>query len=199
MDPRYRRSREALRAAVYELAAVQPVTEITVTELCRVAGVTKDTFYRHASSPLGLLADMLSEELEAFAAPPAGVAGRAAADGGLRAAEHSLLEHVATHAEVYRAAMRPQLTMLLRSNLERIVRDALIAQLHERPEIIPSEVDRDDEAALRLLASYAASGTVGAIESWLAEPELDVDRGVRLILAASPRFWLGETAPERSI
>jgi len=189
MDPRFLRSREALRKTIYEMASRRSITEISVAELCRAAGVTRDTFYRHASSPTNLLSDLLVEDIETVTND-----FRLREDDdlpirGFAAAERALLGHVATHAAVYRTAMQPHLIAPLRDNLERIIRMVLEEHLLEHPEVRPKGVDANDAAASRLLASYASSGTVGAIESWLRESELDIDRGVRLILAASPQFW----------
>ena len=66
-DPRFLRSQERLRAAVLELAAGRSAESITVAELCRAAGVTRDTFYRHAESPVALLVAALGERFEAAA------------------------------------------------------------------------------------------------------------------------------------
>ncbi|XVV17491.1 TetR/AcrR family transcriptional regulator [Actinoplanes sp. CA-131856] len=189
MDPRFRRSREALRAAVYRLAGRRPITEVTVTELCHEAGVTRDTFYRHAASPVELLAAVLREELESIAASHPDLAGGLHPDSGMRAGVHALCAHVADHAAVYRNAARPHLLPPLRENLELVVRGSLEAHARAYPEILPPGTDSPDD--IRVLAAYAASGTAGAVEAWLPTDPLDVARGERLILAASPAFWHG--------
>lgn len=195
MDPRYLRSQTALRTAVHRLASEQSISEISVAQLCREAGVTRDTFYRHASSPLVLLADMLGSEIERVVGAYQNEAGAIRDGADFPAAERALLAHVVDNIAVYRAAMEPRMLAPLRHNFEHTIRLGLLAYLGEHPEILPAGVAADDESAARLLASYAASGTVGAIESWVldAEPGVapDIDRGVRLILAASPQFWLG--------
>ncbi|WP_305783242.1 TetR/AcrR family transcriptional regulator [Symbioplanes lichenis] len=192
MDPRYRRSRVALRHAVYRLAEQRPITEVTVTELCREAGVTRDTFYRHAGAPLDLLADVLREDLEAIAGDHPDLSGGFGAGAGMRAGVRALCEHVAGHAGVYRNAARPHLLGPLRDVLETVVRRSLEAHADAHPEILPPEARAPED--VRVLAAYAAAGTVGALEVWLELDPLSVQRGERLIVAGSPAFWHGPPA-----
>lgn len=62
-DPRYLRVRESLREAILSLARDRPCEEISVSELTAAAGISRTTFYSHASSPSQLLADVLVDEL----------------------------------------------------------------------------------------------------------------------------------------
>ena len=57
MDARARRSRESLRRAVIALSGRMPIATVTASAICLEAGVTRDTFYRHAANPEDLLAD----------------------------------------------------------------------------------------------------------------------------------------------
>ncbi|MFD1713707.1 TetR/AcrR family transcriptional regulator [Amnibacterium flavum] len=192
MDPRFKRSRDLLRAAVYELAGERPITEVSVSDLCRRAGVSRDTFYRHASSPLVLLTDSLAAEVMALAESYGDLPARSA-DGSsvFDPAERALLSHIAEHATVYRNALQPQIVAPLRASLEGMIRASLLEHVRRHPEILPDAVRAADEQTLTMLAAYAASGTVGAIEIWLAGDDLDVDRGSAVILAASPEWWHG--------
>ena len=197
MDPQFRRSQTALRTAVYELASTRAPTDISVTELCRAAGVTRETFYRHSASPLELLAATLAAEIDRLPrAWEEAVIARAPEDL-FPAMARELLAHVAARADVYRAAMRPSLPSPLRTILEQMMRPGLIAYLQERPGLIPEAVDRTDDFGLGMLASYTASGCVGAIEWWLRGGDLDLDRGVRLLMAATPAFWMSTNAATR--
>ncbi|CAH0140922.1 hypothetical protein [Microbacterium foliorum] len=182
MDARSRRSRESLRAAVLLLAGSTPITELTASAICVHAGLTRDTFYRHADSPVSLLADALSAEIDAAMTvlPHTDAIG----DG-----ERALLEHVRRRADVYRGAMHPLLAAPVRSTLERSIRAGLVLWAELHPAIVPSEF-ATDAAAMRIAVAYAAAGTVGAIEEWLRSEDDDIERAVRLILAASPEWWL---------
>ncbi|WP_327436570.1 MULTISPECIES: hypothetical protein [unclassified Streptomyces] len=185
MDSRFLRSQRSLRTAVLQLAAEQSPQSLSVAAVCRVAGVTRDTFYRHAGSPVDLLASALGEEIAEVVGGYGDMSGLA----DFRAGEHALLTHVAGRAVVYRNALDPQLLAPLRANLERVIRDYLRDHLSRHPENLPVGIEAEDLSAVGVVAAYAAAGTVGAVEAWLAEEPLDVERGVRLILAASPEFW----------
>ncbi|WP_341934377.1 hypothetical protein MRBLWO14_003552 [Microbacterium sp. LWO14-1.2] len=182
MDARARRTRDGLRAAVLALGERMPIGDVTVAAVCAEAGVTRDTFYRHSESTVALLADALAAEIaEAMEVLPR---TDEIGDG-----ERALLEHVQRRARVYRGAMHPLLAAPVRDNLDRSIRAGLLLWVELHPEIVP-DVFAHDAAALAIAVAYAASGTVGAIEEWLRSGDDDIDRAVRLILAASPEWWL---------
>ena len=182
MDPRARRSQEKLHAAVLALASSRPIADVTASAVCTEAGVTRDTFYRHADGPVDLLAAALSAEITAAQEE----LPRSAAIGD---AEHALLAHVHRRAAVYRGAMHPALAAPVRANLERTIRTGLHQWIELHPDIVPPPLAAD-RTALRIAVAYAAAGTVGAIEEWLRSGDDDIARAVRLILAASPEWWL---------
>lgn len=181
MDPRSLRSREALRRAALDLAAVRPLTELSVSEICRAAGVTRDTFYRHADAPVSLVADALSVEL-------ADVLADVGELDSLTTAEDRLLAHVRARADVYRGALHPSLAAPIRDVLERVIARGLEEWLERHPEIEPPAID--DQSTREIAVAYAAGGTVAAIEVWLRSGADDVAWATRAILAASPEWWL---------
>ncbi len=63
VDPRFQRSHDALATVMLNLARHRPAERITVNELAREAGVSRQTFYRHASSTEEFLAELLLEDL----------------------------------------------------------------------------------------------------------------------------------------
>jgi len=174
---------------VLSLACREPIDAITASAVCTEAGITRDTFYRYSTSPTQLLADALGEEIDALmAALPV--------DVEIGAAEHRLLEHVSQRADVYKGAMRPKLAAPVRDVLEGHLREGLLNFSERFPGILPPGLD-GDASGQRMAVAYAASGTVGAIEQWLADSNnssetdaLDIDRGVEVILLASPAWWL---------
>jgi len=64
MDPRRSRSRAKLQAALKTLLADAGIEQIRVEELCRVAGVTRPTFYANCGSVHGLLDDYLADLID---------------------------------------------------------------------------------------------------------------------------------------
>lgn len=102
-DPRYRRVRQQLTAALLDLAGTRPAETIAVSELTAAAGVSRAAFYGHAASPAALLADVLIEELQPRFDDLAEQMSRPGADyvGIWREMYLALLDHVGEHRAVY--------------------------------------------------------------------------------------------------
>lgn len=189
MDPRAARSRAALHGAVLEATRAQPIADVSAAALCRAAGVTRDTFYRHVASPAALLADALRVELVGVIAAFGDEHGRMLPEaGGFRAGTRALLAHVAEHEAVYRHALQADASSEVRAMLVDVIRAALVRHA------LADRAIGDD--GLAVAAAYAAAGTVGAIEAWMRSAPLDVERGTSLIMAASPDYWLASTGEE---
>ncbi|QJC22189.1 TetR/AcrR family transcriptional regulator [Arcanobacterium buesumense] len=62
-DPRYLRSRILLREAILNLTTHKRPDDITIAELTKAAGVSRGTFYAHATTPAELLATILIAEI----------------------------------------------------------------------------------------------------------------------------------------
>jgi AcrR family transcriptional regulator len=194
MDPRQARTRSALRDAIHTLAAAKRIDQVTVAEVSRVAGITRDTFYRHAATPVHLLADVLGEELDETLRAHTDLPARS--DSMLSVfddSERDLLRHVAEHATIYRNSMHPRLIGPLRDALTERIEQALAHHLDRHPHIAPPREDGiAPERHVRMLVAYAGAGTVAAIEEWLRSGDLDdIDAAARTVIAASPAWWLG--------
>lgn len=51
-------TRRLLQEGLLELLEKQPIDKISVTELCRISGVNRSTFYNHFTAPQDVLADI---------------------------------------------------------------------------------------------------------------------------------------------
>ena len=174
-----------------QLARERPLDSISVSEVAIAAGVTRDTFYRHASSVVDLLVAALSLELTAMADRYAPILANPPVTSDLVfSAESDLLRHVANNATIYRSALRAELGSPVRKALTEFVRRTLENELRLRPEIAPDALGTLDDRTIGMATAYAASGTVGAIEVWLETGELtDIEAAARVIIAASPEWW----------
>ncbi|GAA1059154.1 TetR/AcrR family transcriptional regulator [Agromyces bracchium] len=189
LDPRQARTRAALHRSVLETVERMPLADVSVAAIARAAGISRDTFYRHASSVADVLAGALGERLDAT------VAEFAAFQGGARErferGERRLFAHVAEHRAVYLNAMAPGLAEPVRAMLVGRIEQALAEYLDTHPEVAPiaaGHLSRAEHHAL--YAAYGAAGTVGVIEHWLrAGAAGDADDIARSTLAVSAPWW----------
>jgi AcrR family transcriptional regulator len=191
VDARILHTTAALREAILRLAAGRPVSEITVADVTRAAGINRATFYSHAVSPGSLLADVLTPELDRIRDDDTD-ARRAAQERGADREElaaitrrgiNAVVEHVVLHREIYlRALPDPNDASLHRLLVEHFtVSSALhIRELDPvtRPELL------DDVAA-----GFVAQGFVGAIEAWLAGSRRSRKALVDTITQSFPAWW----------
>src|SRR5690606_13078078 len=107
--------------------------------------------------------------------------------------ERAMFEHVAKHADIYHNALASEVSGPIRDLLIRSSARALTAHLERHPEIAPLVGGRPaTEAERRMFVAFAASGTFGAVQAWLAEGDLsDLDAAAAATLAAAPEWWLG--------
>ncbi|MFJ4107765.1 hypothetical protein [Oerskovia enterophila] len=196
------RAELALRQAVVTVAGETPISLVSVTELCRVAAVTRDTFYRYASSPSELLARVLDDDLTAYAAlanripegPPAG-------GTMMDLPSEELFSHIERFWPQYRRALVTGLPSELRDVLIARIEQVLVTFAVSHPDAVPQELsDIERKTALSMMIRYAASGAVGAIEAWLAcadeasaAPAMGRARAIATVHAASG-VWLVQRA-----
>jgi AcrR family transcriptional regulator len=194
------RTRGSLAQAALELAASGPLADITVTALAERAGITRETVYRHTAGVAEAVAAALGEELrviqEENSALPA-VSGTG--DSVFRTPTRQLVEHLVARAPVYRNAMAPRLHPRVREVLTEYIAAGLAVHLEAHPEIAPAVGAAPPDAFGRAgLVAYAAAGTVGVLEEWLATDEpVAPEELTELILAAAPEWWQGRAGAPR--
>ena len=188
LDPRQRRTRQALAAAILALAKKQAVAEISVSALAREAGVHRSTVYQHAASPAALLAAVLSEELDVaretylFDVP----------DGGLGQAVRSttlgVLEHLEAHEVIYRRELSETMNPLhamLRTHFAESVRELI-----ETHDLAPPDVQGLPPDFPDMAARWIADASVGAMSVWLGRPRpRNRETYLRAHAALLPDWW----------
>lgn len=192
MDARSRRTRDSLVSAAYALAEKQDIASISVTDITRASGISRDTFYRHASDPVDLVATALLAEISESISQFGDLLAPADDENEHVFAKPTrvFLCHVRDHATLYRMAVSGRLSGRLRGVLVESARGLLTEHLRRHPQIVPPELQPLDETAFAMAVAYAAGGTVAAAESWLISGDLgDVERAVQIILSASPQWW----------
>ena len=106
MDPRTRRSRSALETALRELIAERDLSQISVSDITKRAGVNRSTFYEHYTDVHDLAAASCTTVFdELVAAGPAAVPPATPDGGPPDNPLPDLFAHVAEHAPLYRALL----------------------------------------------------------------------------------------------
>lgn len=196
MSSRQTRTHDRLRTAIYQLAAERPLDEITVADVSRLAGISRDTFYRWTPSPVDCLARMLGEELDVIVAANADLPVMSGTtDSVFETGVRDLLEFIARHKRIYCNAMHPRMHAVLRDGLTARIEANLTQRLSSHPEIAPDvNGGRPDQLAKQMFVSYAAAGAVGAIETWLTARYLeDITVVERILFASAANWWLGRS------
>lgn len=177
-DRRYVRVRTQLRDAVKSLAAAKPAETIRVAELTQVAGVSRAVFYHHATTPAGLLADDLIDDLRpAFEAFGEGLATPGVNYVSIwREVYLSLLDHVGRHGAIYRvlSTQESSVSSALESFFEQTARTFVTA--------ITSHLTDETPSALwtEMAVAQTARDMTAVIRAWVrtdfaASPETVVD------------------------
>lgn len=191
MPPELTRAEKALRDAVVTIAGTKPISEVSVSEVCRSAGVTRDSFYRFAASPGALLGMYLYDDHDVTAVtPPMDQEGHAVR--GLTPATRILIEHVQRNQVIYRNALTPRLPLELRDALLRRLETVLYAHATAFPEKLPDIMGRRPESTdVDVFVNHASNGVVGALEVLVVTDLLDdVDRSIAVLHAATAPWWL---------
>lgn len=156
--------RERLLRAALEVAAVHGIARLSVGDVARAAGLSRQTLYKHFANKQALIAEVVAEEARAMieavvAAANAEPRARAALEAGLLAAlrlsrDHPLLDRlVRTEPE----SLIPLLVSESSASLL-LVRRAVTVVLAERfPALGDVDLRRLADMVARLLVSYAVS------------------------------------------
>lgn len=63
-DPRARYTQSIIRDAFFEIARKKPLSKITVSEICAIAGINRGTFYRYYMDVYDLSDQLVQEGLD---------------------------------------------------------------------------------------------------------------------------------------
>lgn len=163
-DFRYKATEDSINKAFMQLASGKRACEVSVSELCRQAGISRNAFYLHYSGIADLchtLIDELMSEIEQEClASAAKVLATESFDWELPSAIFDTFE---SHEELIRALMSAdsgETSCYLASSLERIYADAATAFG------MPYETREH-----RLMCAFDAWAHIGFFKQWIAETE----------------------------
>jgi len=180
MDARIVRTTRVLEQAVVELAAEKPISQVTVSELCSRAGVTRRTFYNRFDSPGQVLAQALRRDLISLAEDDS--RRRAAATEPptvlLRLANADIIDHVLRYQDIYRHAD----TLVFDVLVDHFVGYS-VAFIRRVPNL------RLTDEGIELAARFVANGFAGAISAWLRNPAITRDVLEDAVATVAPAWW----------
>ncbi|WP_435159465.1 TetR/AcrR family transcriptional regulator [Amycolatopsis sacchari] len=162
-DPRSRRSRSALEAALLDLIAERDLNQISISDVTRRAGVNRSTFYEHYADVHDLAAaagtDLFDELIDAAHVV---VPQEAAAPGGALA---RVFRHVADHERLYRALLDADGSARVINHLHQ--RLAIAIHVHLSGTGSPTHADDPADIPHDPVAALLAGALLGTITDWL--------------------------------
>lgn len=193
-DVRAERTYACLAGAVLSLAAERDITNASVTELTRRAGVNRSTFYAHAQTPVELLTRVLSAELDEVRRHGMHQLER---DGLLlrdltRSTLLEIFEHVLRHEAVYSGLSRASSKFALRVVLAEHIEQSMLTIF--RGGFVLPPIPGSDQASI--FSAYLAHGATGAVEAWLQLPS---PRDQRMLLSAIEAMYPAWLAPSLAL
>ena len=150
MDKRVRRTRRIIRDALVELMERKPVERITVTELCALADINRNTFYAHYASPEDVLHEIDAEMMEELS-----VLLRGHPDGDVTKV---VLAHVREHRKLYRLLWASGTSGLLEQQITFALK-GMMPSWEASTGANPTEVG--------LFLRFAAAGSLVLVREWV--------------------------------
>lgn len=188
-DPRRVRTRQALGEALLRVLRSTPLDDVTVTQLCREAGVHRTTFYAHADSVPAFAVMMVSREVDddsTVGVSPGSETPDESAAQYLQALS-DMFAHVVAERSLYRplfaSTSRGALRVALDQRLRHRVGIALDVLAKEGVPDVPLGPAGDEAVA------FIAGGLGGVLEAWSREDDEDAAAAARRVLRLMPPWW----------
>lgn len=159
-DLRYMRTEAAIRDTFMALVAERPVASVTVTDVCRQAGISRNAFYLHHASVSALYAALVGELVDGIRAESLASANRRINSGGQDDFESAIIGALARHEDVLRALLPSDDGCLARCLADGIEEAFVEAALQFGKHGASFEH--------RLRCAYAAWAIVGFAQRWVA-------------------------------
>ncbi|MFB2556738.1 TetR/AcrR family transcriptional regulator [Herbiconiux liangxiaofengii] len=168
-DPRTARTVTALGRALRESLRELPLDTISVSALCRAAGVQRTTFYTHFGTVAELLTTMLTEDIDALldVPDPDGSSVEELADE-FQETLVAAFRLVQADRALFRAGFESDASAPLRRSLTAMF-DARLARALQIWATVGVARDVDEPVA----RSFAAGGLTASVESWALSDDDD--------------------------
>ncbi len=154
-DARIAKTTDKLRKALLELMTAQPVDSITVTSLCKAAGINRNTFYAHYNEPVDLLNEiengLLSIMWNTLSQVDASMLD-------IKAFVRSIIHTIASYKDVC--------YVILSDHGNRHFVSQIVDMLHDKTTGIWIQKGMTEEEA-DVTYHYCVAGALGVIENWV--------------------------------
>ncbi|MBF4573061.1 TetR/AcrR family transcriptional regulator [Herbiconiux sp. VKM Ac-1786] len=195
-EPRAARTHEALTSALFELLRQHDLTEISISELCRTAGVHRTTFYGHYADIFAFAADSFAHILDELGTVREGTFDGYSPEAVTEVYADSIrreLGHIVDHRAAYRMMFGTRVDAGFRRELyQRALRRAALAIAVWQRHGYGTGIDTTTAAA------YIAGGSVGVLEAWAFSESVDTDAHTDAVMASWPA-WCASAAPTEAL
>lgn len=159
-------TKRMLREGLLQCLKSKPLSKITVTELCREAGVNRATFYHHYETPPMILREMAYEYYEHMGAIYKAHQNKKTKTNPLEAIFNYVLEH------------KDELKVMLSNNAENYLASIFMDITNEfvSKHLSSYEDSVNDREEYLLRAVMAASATFSFIQVWIT---MDIDKSTK--------------------
>lgn len=161
VDPRIRRTREALQTAIATLIESRSFDDLSVQEIAAAAGVNRATFYAHYPDKFALLECMVAGRFNALLATR-GVVFNAGCSEALKGLVLGLCDFLAATPMGCSEGPQRQLAPHLETALVQVLKRMLLDGIREHP--AGGDLTPDLQAAMMAGAMYAAA------KHWVSTP-----------------------------
>ncbi|MCW4386225.1 TetR family transcriptional regulator [Salinibacterium sp. SYSU T00001] len=154
-DPRAERTRAALLHAAVDVVQEQGTSDLSLTEIAKAAGVSRQAAYLRYRDLGELLLDAAIELLRSEVGPPT-------PGENPRAATLRMTEHFARHRDFYRAMLSGRSAYALHLRILQLLHPSA-----------PENVKALETAPARDLGAFVTGGAGTIINSWVLDPDDD--------------------------
>jgi AcrR family transcriptional regulator len=155
-DLRIRYTREILRKSLLELMGTSPINQITVTDVCRKAGVNRGTFYKHYDTPYDLLAQIQDELYQSIAKS----VEKTVAENTNASVLQEIFAAIAENGDICR--------VLLSENGDKDFLGRIMDIAHDRMIVNwKAAFNLKDTENIDMIYAFIVNGSVGVIQGWI--------------------------------
>lgn len=173
-------TKRLLQEGLLRLLEIKSLEKISVTELCREAGINRATFYNHYDSPQGLLAELeskIAQDMQAYMRAP-----------GTKDEMVQQLESICTYLKENEKTVRILIQCHADDDLADIFSNLDRHYTHLRIGTKQSSLDSD---SIHLVSTFLYAGTYNLIMEWLVHDIQKTPRQIaELVLSIISKDYL---------